>query len=416
MKKLYFLFLLLTPFFVNAQGPWEFNTSGDTENWTEKATFNCAVAQNGTNLDVTFKATKKNPAIQNLAANVTTTGLNFIAVTLKNASNDGPTYLRMSYPKTSDASKLVYKAIAITKGDTDFQTYYIDVTNASEWTGVKDDILLYFKVDNGTTGGGDYTVGAVDAILQIDRIEFIANIPTAERQTYNFDTDDDSEGWSQSNGSITGPTSGALTFSPTVDKYAKINLNGGPYHVNTTLANTLNITLQNLSTNDDQLRVIVAGESIIANDKTISTSDASEKTYSFLLTDYSNWTGNVSDIQIGFRDADRPNTGGTDFGVSSGTGNFIINSIIFDNTLGVDDVDLKDDASISLYPNPVQHVLNVKASSNINKIEVYNILGQHVLSIKNSNSIDVQQLNKGAYITKIFQDNDIVSTKRFFKN
>jgi len=84
-------------------------------------------------------------------------------------------------------------------------------------------------------------------------------------------------------------------------------------------------------------------------------------------------------------------------------------------TLSVNNIDYKDDASISIYPNPVQNILNVNASKEVLKIEVFNILGQKMLSKENSSTVDISNLNKGVYITKIFQENDVISTKRFIK-
>jgi len=52
----------------------------------------------------------------------------------------------------------------------------------------------------------------------------------------------------------------------------------------------------------------------------------------------------------------------------------------------------------------------------IEKIEVYNILGQKVLDNKGTNQINVKSLNKGIYISKIFMEESIISTKRLLKN
>lgn len=74
----------------------------------------------------------------------------------------------------------------------------------------------------------------------------------------------------------------------------------------------------------------------------------------------------------------------------------------------------KDDASLTLYPNPVSNLLTINATNRIEKIEVFNMLGKKVLS-SNSNKIDVSNLSSGMYISKIYQENDIISTKRFVK-
>ena len=86
------------------------------------------------------------------------------------------------------------------------------------------------------------------------------------------------------------------------------------------------------------------------------------------------------------------------------------------STLSVDDVDFKEDINISMYPNPVQNLLKINAPNTIEKIEVYNVLGQKMLDSKGTNQINVESLSKGMYISKIFMEGDVISTKRFFKD
>jgi len=74
----------------------------------------------------------------------------------------------------------------------------------------------------------------------------------------------------------------------------------------------------------------------------------------------------------------------------------------------------KEDASLSLYPNPVTNHFTVNSTNHIEKIEVYNLLGQKIMT-RNSPKIDVSKLSKGIYISKIHQENDVISTKRFVK-
>ena len=93
----------------------------------------------------------------------------------------------------------------------------------------------------------------------------------------------------------------------------------------------------------------------------------------------------------------------------------VTNLTVVDFTLGVEDVDLKDDINIVLYPNPVQNTLQINALNSIDSIEIFNLLGQKVMEQKGSNAINVRSLSKGNYIVKIFQENETVSTKRFIK-
>lgn len=70
--------------------------------------------------------------------------------------------------------------------------------------------------------------------------------------------------------------------------------------------------------------------------------------------------------------------------------------------------------NISIYPNPANNVLNVNASSNINKVEVYNMLGQNVMtvSVNDTNaSINTSNLTQGMYMLKLHTDNGVVNQK-----
>ncbi|MEW5675767.1 T9SS type A sorting domain-containing protein [Flavobacterium enshiense] len=63
-----------------------------------------------------------------------------------------------------------------------------------------------------------------------------------------------------------------------------------------------------------------------------------------------------------------------------------------------------DDANFKVYPNPVKDVLNLTHSSEINSVEVFNMLGQKVIS-KDLNAthaqLDFSALNSGNYIVKV---------------
>lgn len=124
---------------------------------------------------------------------------------------------------------------------------------------------------------------------------------------------------------------------------------------------------------------------------------------------HTTWTGNISQLELYIRN-DNTNTGSTN-------GIFTINYIEFyyDASLGLDDNIYGNENSISLFPNPVSEMLSIKSSSRINKLVVFNLLGQKVMVRENTNSLNVNKLKPGAYILKIVDENDSVSTKKFIK-
>jgi len=71
---------------------------------------------------------------------------------------------------------------------------------------------------------------------------------------------------------------------------------------------------------------------------------------------------------------------------------------------------------MNLFPNPVSDMLSIKSHSEIKKLAVFNLLGQKVMVKENTNILNVNKLKPGAYILKIVDENDSVSTKKFIKS
>tara|TARA_R110002049_G_scaffold18043_3_gene69429 strand:+ start:14407 stop:15783 length:1377 start_codon:yes stop_codon:yes gene_type:complete len=209
-----------------------------------------------------------------------------------------------------------------------------------------------------------------------------------------FNSDGDSEGWIETNAtaSVAG---GNLTVTPEADKFGKIELTN--FAVSAANYQYLQVTLQNLTTNDDGLRVVVGAENITIP---ISVSDASMKQYEFDLSTLTTWTGNVNDVTITFRDED--NASGA--GKSSGTGDFVIDSIIFSNTtLSSKDFDT---VSFSFYPNPASDIVYFKGNNAISKVTVFDITGKQVLTGKLSNNeLNISPLKSGLYLLEVEDSN-----------
>jgi len=93
-----------------------------------------------------------------------------------------------------------------------------------------------------------------------------------------------------------------------------------------------------------------------------------------------------------------------------------IQQILFvDEVLSAVDIQ-KEDLGISIYPNPVINSFKILSPLKIEKVEIFNVLGQKS-SIQNlkSNTVDVSTLSKGIYILKVYQENAKVTTKKFIK-
>jgi pectate lyase len=87
-------------------------------------------------------------------------------------------------------------------------------------------------------------------------------------------------------------------------------------------------------------------------------------------------------------------------------------SVIY-NSLGINDY-IKPE--LKLYPNPVFKNLNISSNGNIDKVEIYDMLGKKVKSIGNTlESIDLSQLSKGSYLIKVYLEQDVLN-KIIIKN
>lgn len=92
---------------------------------------------------------------------------------------------------------------------------------------------------------------------------------------------------------------------------------------------------------------------------------------------------------------------------------------IYDNTLDTDNFTVKNEA-LKIFPNPVKDRLQLVGldNSDVQSLEVYNILGVKVLSenVLGDNSLDVTTLTEGIYLLKFLnRKDDVISTVRVVK-
>jgi Secretion system C-terminal sorting domain len=104
-----------------------------------------------------------------------------------------------------------------------------------------------------------------------------------------------------------------------------------------------------------------------------------------------------------------------EFLITSNLGDVYVDNIyLHNNNLSTESFSA---SNISMYPNPATNLLNIEALNDIEKVSVYNILGQEVIS-KNVNNkvvnLDISSINKGIYIIKTTIDG-VVSASRFVK-
>ena len=461
--KITYLFLIL-PLLIFAQ---EFNSPGATDGFTIVGTTTNTLAGNGTDLVLTMNQ-GGNPIIATATAGINADANNYLEIRLKN--NSTTDQLRFAPVNPAAAP---YQNITISKVDTSYKTYYVDITT---WTGTVNVVTI-----TGKPVSGSYQYVGSGETISIDYIRSIVTVPTTMKNTFDFDST--TEGFTI----LTRSTAVQATDSPRATlkincttaspNNAKVTLSSLLYHVEG--ANKYaHITLKNTSTNTlFQLNGKVLGVGTAFNPiQTYTFSDTDYKTYDFDLSTWDSgsqfpelnfavkntWlatsTYAIGDIVIsgntycknktGFNStglgtpANVPHTDTTNWDIVNAVGsvadatpatngaivggalditltNFVyIDSIVFDNVIpsALVTADFGNtNNTISLYPNPAQEVLNISSSNSITKIEVYDLLGKKVASNNNASNVNVAALGKGAYIVKVVQENGCVVAKQFIK-
>ena len=88
----------------------------------------------------------------------------------------------------------------------------------------------------------------------------------------------------------------------------------------------------------------------------------------------------------------------------------MLDEITLSNGTGLNE----EETHVNIYPNPANSTLYVNATSNINKVEVYNMLGQNVMTVDVNDtnaSINTSSLSTGMYTLKLHTDNGVVNQK-----
>lgn len=88
---------------------------------------------------------------------------------------------------------------------------------------------------------------------------------------------------------------------------------------------------------------------------------------------------------------------------------------IKDATTGLGTSDIRKIA-VGIYPNPTNGILNIKTDSDIDKVNVTNIVGQKMNIQFSNNTINMQQLQKGVYIVELQLKNGQKISKKVIKN
>ncbi len=351
----------------------------------------------------------KNPTCGTIAAGVDTTVNNYVGVTLSNRDATGPDFIRVSYPKTD--SGRIYKNLDITTADADFVTYWFDLSNATHWVGTMNDIKLHFK----SAGNSDYFLpnSPNNVSIDIDKIEFVDELPRVEKLSYDFNTDGDNEGWSTEVDATAVVSGGSLTLTPTAVGSAIAKVTNGVNSVDADANSYMHIVYRNLSADNDQLRIQFKSsvDNYLGFSGTNVAIDPSMSEFATIDLDLETlkpeeWSGMAQDLQIALRNTENA-------GNASAAGDLVIDRIVFDNsaTLTLDEFDT---TTISVYPNPAKTMVNIRGLEDVAKVELFDITGKKVFETTKliNNQFNVEAFNSGVYLLKIVNTKNNVTVRR----
>lgn len=104
----------------------------------------------------------------------------------------------------------------------------------------------------------------------------------------------------------------------------------------------------------------------------------------------------------------------------NGTGNFVLQAPTFNannENLSVDVIEEEIDIKIAVYPNPASNIINIISPVTLDKIEIYNMLGQIMQTNNEADNqfvLDVAHLPSGTYLVK-FYSNEKEGGSKFVK-
>ncbi len=89
---------------------------------------------------------------------------------------------------------------------------------------------------------------------------------------------------------------------------------------------------------------------------------------------------------------------------------FSLNNNTEKTSIGDDNADRVLEDTLKIYPNPATTKFRIQGPK-VDKIELFNILGSKILEVRNTNTVNVSNLNTGAYLVKITANGNKVTKK-----
>ncbi|WP_296635714.1 T9SS type A sorting domain-containing protein [Polaribacter sp.] len=412
MKKITIITLLLTlPFLASAQVIQEWDFTNDAEGWSEHNTTaspsTTSVTHSAGQITASYAADTELPGIKWVVASNTGIPTNgtqdFIAITMKN-ENVNAKYLWFRAKRGSTGTVSTFGPVRIGSNDTDFRTHIFKLDGGDNWGDLNPQYdIRFYLTETTSNSSGDRTIaldtdGTSDLI--VDKIQIFDN--KLYKHEYIF-KEQGLLGWEVDNAikAILVETAG-MRLEPTGGG-SRVIL--GDYKINANTYKYIRVRYKNESATNNHIQFNVL-DGVSSGDISINTSSADVEEVDIDMSSNTAWTGDIAALRLFVK----KDGAAADTGVDN---RLIIESIGFLNTLSTEDI-TKDDASISVFPNPTSNIFTINSSRAVEKVEVFSVLGQKVLEV-NSKTINLSSVAKGAYILKVYQENNVVSTKRIIK-
>ena len=87
-------------------------------------------------------------------------------------------------------------------------------------------------------------------------------------------------------------------------------------------------------------------------------------------------------------------------------------NVVRDSVLNIEDINETD---LTVYPNPATDYININSSIEIDKIELFDLLGKLVLSTNQTSEINVSHLPIGVYLLRIISEKGRIAKKIIIK-
>ena len=168
---------------------------------------------------------------------------------------------------------------------------------------------------------------------------------------------------------------------------------------------TNNLVVSQLTTNGTSVTFTFSEPSEVTSILAID-GNGSSIDYTFTPTGGSN-SAVVASLISGSASVNLNWTDVTSFTITSSGSLFGFDNLVVNSSLSTPDYSVE---AINIFPNPVENILHIENSININSLNVFNQIGQLVIESKNK-KLDFSNLSKGLYILSLETETGIITKK-----